>query len=537
MNPLDYLPDIAHGHLPSLIVLVVALVCVAALPFAIKQARKSAAKRRKVSLAVALGFIAAAGCTMYSGRASWVFAEKNLHITDTTERISLFAVGEIVLLALIFMARQNLNGKDATPGIYGLLAKVVVGVQILPAYMVSDDVISGTVVAFFGPVMAMIMWHLMLDIELKHKKPDVESMSMWAQIGRELRTRVFAYMGLARRERTALEIIQDRYLNKAVDYERSIELLGDFTWKWLERKVRVRLERKLDAAIAKGIAGDPQRRTDYLNKLNERRGTQHLRTLKMYDSWTATAARMDQEQFPEAHALSQQTAQVVREGVMRAATPPDLANFSNAILNQLGQDAAPVPSVQPEPEPEPVAPKDSAMPALYERMQQLGIPLPDPDAKPFSDIDPALKPKPEPVKEPEDDGPDEDPDPEPPAREPVREPQPEPAREHPVPPAEPKPAPKPEPVRQPEPVGAGRAEETGAEPPKTTPDDLKTQARNAYKDSVRAAAENGGDIIKAVPLAEKFGMKERWGFERIKEAKKELEAEAATPHLRAVPNN
>jgi len=556
MNPLNYLPEAPPGHILTIAAATLAVACVVILPYAIKRMGKYA--HGKVSLAVALGFVAAAGCTLYSARASWVFAERKLHITDTVERATLFAVGEVVLLALIFMARQNLNSEEATPGVYGLLAKVVVGVQILPAYEVADDLVSGTVMAFFGPIMAMIMWHLMLGIELKHKKPDAQSMSMWAQIGRELRQRIFAYMGLARRNRSALEIIQDRFLLKAVDHERTLELLtGNGRWT---RSVRIRTERKLDIAISRGIGGDPARRRRYLELLNERRGTANLRALAMHDTWAATADLMGREAYPEAHALSRQTATLFREATDRALPANRRQDIQNGIFPS---DTSP------------------AKAKLLERMRARGITPPPEGAVPFADIDPSLMngaaadpgqsavvprparpvdvtPKQQPGAKSHDDDPDDDPDPQPPARGPVPDPQPETAREHPAPPADTQAKPssertrEPNPEKQPDPVGAGHDQKTGDtedekpkdeetedekpkdRDPKRDAEVVKQKARDAYIASARV----GGKPIKALPLAEKFGMKERWGYARINEAKDQMAKQAATgSHLRAVSNN
>ncbi|MFD8335522.1 hypothetical protein ACFV42_23110, partial [Streptomyces solisilvae] len=273
----------------------------------------------KVSLAVALGFTAALGFTLFSADSSWRFAGK-MGMHDASERGILFGVAELGVLALIFMARQNLNGPEHTPGLPGTLVKVVVGVQVIPAFEVSSSIWVGVVRSFFGPIMAMFMWHLMLGIELKHKKPEAENNSMSAQIGREVRTRIFAYMGLAQRNRTALEIIMDRHLAKAVDMYAALEFLEED--KKTGRRFRFRQRRlaslhsKASMHASRGCGGDPKRRRELTTRLAERRQARNLATMALPEVWN-TAEVM----APEAHALSVQTRHVVREGVMRAVAP------------------------------------------------------------------------------------------------------------------------------------------------------------------------------------------------------------------------
>lgn len=496
----------------------------------------------KTSLAAVMGFISAGACTGFAADSSLRYATNNLHLHDL-EKWFLFSVLELALLYCIFGARQNMLSEEHSPGFEGTLAKFIVGVQIVPAWQISPGFGETIVRAVGGPILAMILWHRMLGIELKHRNPEAESMTMWAQIMREVRTRVFAYLGLARRDRTALEIIQDRYMDKAVDHERAIELLPDYKWKWYGRRVLVRLERKLDTAVKRGIGGDEKRQADYLKKLNERRGTATLRKLRMYDSWTIVADRVGKESYPEAHALAQQTATIVREGVDRAMTPPERDLIGEAAIAQLGPRAPykPLPAPRAAEELEPAAPVEEELsPAkryLLDKMAEKGMDLPPEDAKPFADIDPSLiidvpdpvKEKEEPVK---DEDEDPDPDPEPPAREPVPDQADEPARPHPVPPAEkPVPAPRtePEPVKEPEPVGAGHDEEKAEDEKEEQKQDddveaVRTQAREAYKASFRAAAKPK-DRIKAKKLGEDFGFGERWAYKIIAEAKAEMKAE------------
>lgn len=107
---------------------------------------------------------------------------------------------ELALFATALMARQNLNGNGA-PGAPGLLTWAIAGVQVIPAYAESGPV-GGTVRAVIGPIMAAVLWHLAMGIELRHHRPEASSNGFGALITREVRERLLARLGVAERRGT-----------------------------------------------------------------------------------------------------------------------------------------------------------------------------------------------------------------------------------------------------------------------------------------------------------------------------------------------
>ncbi|MEU9793811.1 hypothetical protein AB0E27_24820 [Streptomyces sparsogenes] len=159
--------------------------------------------------AVLVAALGALLCTAYSGDTSWNFARDHLGMVSRGERTMMFAAAEIGLFAMALMARANLNDPDQNgPGAPGVLVWVITGVQVIPAYSESG-IVAGTVRAFVGPILAALLWHLAMGIELRHRGS--ASQSLPAVLGRELRERLLARLGLAQRGRDAQQISRDRW--------------------------------------------------------------------------------------------------------------------------------------------------------------------------------------------------------------------------------------------------------------------------------------------------------------------------------------
>ncbi|MGW4160015.1 hypothetical protein ACWEJX_10555, partial [Streptomyces sp. NPDC004788] len=164
--------------------------------------------------AVKVAALAALGCTAYSADTSWRFAADYLDMAGTAERAGMFAAAELALFATALMARQNLATQGA-PGLPGTLVWVITGVQVIPAYAESGPV-GGTVRAFVGPVMAAMLWHLAMGIELRLHTPGAASHGLLAVLGREVRERLLSRLGIAARDRDAAQITRDRATARAV---------------------------------------------------------------------------------------------------------------------------------------------------------------------------------------------------------------------------------------------------------------------------------------------------------------------------------
>ncbi|MDX2624670.1 hypothetical protein PV356_35210 [Streptomyces sp. WI03-5b] len=249
--------------------------------------------------------VAAAGalvCTAYTADTSWRFAAHHLGMRDTTERVIMFAAAEVALLACGLMARSNKAATATadhagTPGVPGVLVWVITGVQIIPAYSESG-IVGGTVRAVIGPVMAGLLWHLAMGLEIRVVRPDALSTGLPAMIGRELRERLLSYLGLATRDRSAEQITRDRATSRAVR-------LASRT------KLRAFGKHRLAAAVARsGSALDPAQRDRLMQELAARRSATELSTITITSPWTAptppevTLERVAEVGLPEAQQVA-----------------------------------------------------------------------------------------------------------------------------------------------------------------------------------------------------------------------------------------
>ncbi|TXL83943.1 hypothetical protein [Streptomyces sp. IB2014 016-6] len=270
--------------LPALLAAGIAVTGVLALAVAGWTSRRRTARepRPAGSPAVKVAALAAVGCTAYSADTSWRFAADYLDMAGTIERAAMFGAAELALFATALMARQNLNSQG-TPGLPGTLVWVITGVQIIPAYAESGPV-GGTVRAFVGPVMAAMLWHLAMGIELRLHKPDAASQGLLASLGREARERLLSRLGIAARDRDAAQITRDRATARAVTLATCLaEHTPAQRQKWRGR----RLTRKLSKALGRAaVATDPKQRAQLLDQLAARRHAHTLATVPLPSPWT-----------------------------------------------------------------------------------------------------------------------------------------------------------------------------------------------------------------------------------------------------------
>lgn len=232
--------------------------------------------------AIRVAALAAIGCTAYSADTSWRFAADYLDMGSTAERAAMFAAAELALLATALMARQNLNGPKAAPGVPGVLVWVITTVQIIPAYAESGPV-GGTVRAFVGPVMAAMLWHLAMGIELRHGSPTAASNGLGALIVREVRERLLSRLGLAERDRDAAQITRDRATTRAVALAAR---LADLRPERQDGRRGRRIARRLSVAVARSAVGsDPTQRRKLLDQLAARRHASALASITLASPW------------------------------------------------------------------------------------------------------------------------------------------------------------------------------------------------------------------------------------------------------------
>ncbi|WP_414169115.1 hypothetical protein ACMATS_24925 [Streptoverticillium reticulum] len=278
-------PLLTLGTIPDLSLATVgipaAVLALALTAWAIRH-RTTRSRDRARSLAVKVAAIAALGCTAYSADTSWRFAADYLDMAGTAERGAMFGSAELALFATALMARENLVTQGA-PGLPGTLVWVVTGVQVIPAYAESGPV-GGTVRAFVGPVMAAMLWHQAMGIELRLRIPGAASHGLIATLGREARERLLSRLGIAARDRDAAQITRDRATARAVALAcRLAERTPTQQQGWRGR----RITRKLSKAIGRASVGtDPTQRAALLDQLAARRHALALATVPLSSPWS-----------------------------------------------------------------------------------------------------------------------------------------------------------------------------------------------------------------------------------------------------------
>ncbi|WP_406161713.1 hypothetical protein [Streptomyces canus] len=278
-------PVLAFGDtsdLPLLLAAVVPATLVLVLTAWTIRRRGSRSQKRLGGPAVKVAAVAALGCTAYSADTSWRFAADYLDMAGAAERAGMFAAAELALFATALMARQNLAAQGA-PGLPGTLVWVITTVQVIPAYAESGP-IGGTVRAFVGPVMAAMLWHLAMGIELRLRTPGAASKGLIAVLGREARERLLSRLGIAARDRDAAQITRDRATARAVALAAR---LAERTPEQQRNRRGRRLTRRLSKAVGRASVGtDPLQRAQLLDQLAARRHALALATVPLPSPWS-----------------------------------------------------------------------------------------------------------------------------------------------------------------------------------------------------------------------------------------------------------
>ncbi|MDA5142446.1 hypothetical protein PEM37_13080 [Streptomyces sp. AD681] len=271
----------------ALLIAPVLLVLLAGWLIRQQRRRQHQTNRWRGTVAVPVAAVAALGCTAYSADTSWRFAADYLDMGGTAERVAMFAAAELALFATALMARQNLNGPKQAPGLPGTLTWVITAVQVLPAYAESG-LVGGTVRAFVGPVMAAMLWHLAMGIELRHRAPDAASRGLAAVLVRQARERLLARLGIADQDADAARLIRERALSEAVALILRAESMTDRQrGKRRERRLTERLHEALERA---SVDGDPRQDELLLRKLATRKQALGLASITLPPRWQIPAS-------------------------------------------------------------------------------------------------------------------------------------------------------------------------------------------------------------------------------------------------------
>ncbi|MGW1866168.1 hypothetical protein ACWCPS_11480 [Streptomyces mauvecolor] len=357
------LPDWATSPVLTavLLVLVVVLALFAAWMLRQQCRQPSGHSQRRGTIAARVAAIAAVGCTAYSADTGWRFAADYLDMASTVERAFMFAIAELALFATALMARQNLNGPRRAPGLPGALVWVVTAGQLIPAYAVFGPV-GGTVRALIGPVMAAMLWHLAMGIELRHRTPEAASRSLAAVLARQARERLLARLGMADQDADAARLIRERALSEAVALIlRAGTMTDKKRGKWRGRRLASRLHEALERA---DVDGDPCQDELLLRKLATRKQALGLASLTLPPRWRIPASyptrnvehshppvASAQEQNAMGHPHPSHPSEAGSEDSYRAARPEPAQRAEDTARPHPSEpgDDQPRPAVRPHP--------------------------------------------------------------------------------------------------------------------------------------------------------------------------------------------
>ncbi|MFF1914494.1 hypothetical protein ACFVYE_23350 [Streptomyces sp. NPDC058239] len=282
--------SLPYADNPLLLVAVLAVAAGALLAGlrARRSRRRAHDRKRRLSAAVVTAAVAALVCTAYSADTSWRFATHYLDMRNTAERTAMFAAAELALFSMALMARQNLHGPRQAAGLPGALVWVITAIQTIPAYAEAGPV-GGTVRAFTGPVMAAVLWHLAMGIELRQRTPDATSRGLAAVLARNARERLLARLGIVEQDQGAAQIIRDRATQRAVALAAR---LAEMTPEQRTGRADQRTVRRLSKALARsGIDADPRRNEQLLRQLATRRQAAALATIGLPGRWITPAGQ------------------------------------------------------------------------------------------------------------------------------------------------------------------------------------------------------------------------------------------------------
>lgn len=214
-NPIDLAAVAAVGVL--LLVVLARLVRVA----------RRASRARIVTVGL---LIPAAMALSLSASTSYRYVGGHLGITDLAERLTLCATVEAAIIAL------TLHAWGAKSKASAWLAYSFIGVQAIAAFEVSGGA-GGVFRIAAGPLLLALMLHRLLGLELKLSGE--QSTGLLASLGREIRERLTAVLGIGRRGADSAAISRSRAADRAVRLA-SRRRLG--------RVAAARLSKAIDAA-------------------------------------------------------------------------------------------------------------------------------------------------------------------------------------------------------------------------------------------------------------------------------------------------
>lgn len=221
-------------------------------------------------------YAGAVGGLAVSLNTSWRFFGDRLGVTGA-ERVVMFSVLELAFVACALGMRANVRhvdpatGKPGSAGAPRLVAWALCGLSGYAALVLSGPVDGAARVAL-GPVLSLVMLHLALGIELRHRTGSRNG--TWTRVADELRERALSRLGLADDDRDAATRTRERAVTRAA----RLALHHRAPWR------SARLARALRAA---GVANDPTLREHLLAELAVQRYADQLTTIPLRSPWTS----------------------------------------------------------------------------------------------------------------------------------------------------------------------------------------------------------------------------------------------------------
>jgi hypothetical protein len=192
-----------------------------------------------------------------------------LHIPNN-ERYAMFAVAELALVTCGAGMAANVRHDGGRPGSFRAIVWVMCAGMAYMAWAMSPPTEAlGRIL--LGPLLGTIMLHLGLGIEVRAHQQRAGTL---ARVGRELRERWIARLGLADDARDAAQRTRDRAAIKAAALARPPRP------PWSRQ---AKLERAL---LAAGVADDAVMRDRMLARLAVVRHADQLGTLTQLSPWT-----------------------------------------------------------------------------------------------------------------------------------------------------------------------------------------------------------------------------------------------------------
>jgi hypothetical protein len=229
-------------------------------------------KATRVQLATWGLAVPAAMALAMSASTSYRFFDRVLDVTDLGERLGMCGIGEATIIGVTIHAWAA-KSKSSAWAVYAL-----VGVQAILAFEVTGGA-GGVVRTVLGPVLLAYLLHRLLGIETKFSGK--QSTGLLASLGREIKERLTALLGIGRRGEDSAAIARSRASDRAVRLATRK--------RWSGRK-HDRLGKAIDAA-QHGLdeADAAEAEAAIVARIVRRNSVTALRLLEAEHVWSTTA--------------------------------------------------------------------------------------------------------------------------------------------------------------------------------------------------------------------------------------------------------